>query len=89
LGDLVLSSSSRNGAAQGISHALLLDAAVTHARQANGARIVEACPMLKRPSIPGPIGLFVGSVSVFEQAGFQDGHANGRSGRPLMRKVLA
>lgn len=70
---------------QGISHALL-KAAVAHAKQ-NGARIVEACPMLKA-SQSKSIGLFVGSVSVFEKAGFET-IIERKVGRPLMRKVLA
>ena len=70
---------------QGISHALL-EAAVTHAVN-NGARIVEACPMLKAKQSKS-IGLFVGSVSVFEKAGFET-VIERKPGRPLMRKVLA
>jgi len=70
---------------QGISHALL-SAAVAHARD-NGARIVEACPMLKA-SQSKSVGLFVGSVSVFEKAGFER-VAEWKPGRPLMRQVLA
>lgn len=70
---------------QGISHALL-EAAVAHAKQ-NGARIIEACPMLKAKQSKS-VGLFVGSVSVFEKAGF-DRVAERKPGRPLMRKALA
>lgn len=70
---------------EGISH-LLLDAAVTHARQ-NGAHIVEACP-IEKAEHSRSVGLFVGSVAVFEQAGFQL-VAERKPGRPLMRKVLA
>ncbi len=70
---------------QGISHALL-EAAVAHAK-ANGAQIVEACPMQKAKQSKS-IGLFVGSVSVFEKAGFQT-VIERKIGRPLMRKILA
>lgn len=70
---------------QGISHALL-DAAVAHARK-NGARLIEACPMRKAKQSKS-IGLFVGSVSVFEKAGFET-VIERKAGRPLMRKVLA
>ncbi|MBV6652084.1 MAG: GNAT family N-acetyltransferase, partial [Hoeflea sp.] len=70
---------------EGISH-LLLDAAVTHARQ-NGARIVEACP-IEKAKHSRSVGLFVGSVAVFEQAGFEP-VSERKPGRPLMRKVLA
>jgi len=70
---------------EGISHALL-EAAVAHARD-NGARIVEACPMLKAKQSKS-VGLFVGSVSVFDKAGFVVA-AERKPGRPLMRKVLA
>tara|TARA_R110002020_G_scaffold3124_3_gene14342 strand:+ start:4981 stop:5559 length:579 start_codon:yes stop_codon:yes gene_type:complete len=69
---------------QGISHALL-DAAVAHAR-ANGARVVEACPMLKAKQSKS-VGLFVGSVSIFEKAGFTT-VIERKIGRPLMRRVL-
>ena len=70
---------------QGISHALV-EAAVFHARD-NGARIVEACPIEKAKHSKS-VGLLVGSVSVFEKAGFQIA-AERKSGRPLMRKILA
>ena len=70
---------------QGISHALL-EAAVAHAKH-NGAPIVEACPMLKAKQSKS-VGLFVGSVSVFEKAGFER-VAERKPGRPLMRKALA
>jgi predicted GNAT family acetyltransferase len=70
---------------QGISHALL-EAAVEHAKH-NGARILEACPMFKAKQSKS-VGLFVGSVSVFEKAGFER-VAERKPGRPLMRKALA
>ena len=70
---------------QGISHALL-EAAVTHAGN-NGARIIEACPMLKAKQSKST-SLFVGSVSVFEKAGFET-VIERKPGRPLMRQVLA
>ena len=70
---------------QGISHALL-EAAVSHARN-KGARVVEACPMRKARQSKS-IGLYVGSVSVFEKAGFET-VIERKAGRPLMRKVFA
>jgi hypothetical protein len=73
---------------EGISHALLLDAAVTHARQPM-APASSRPARSKRPSIPGPIGLYVGSVCSVRAGGFSRRLPNGRSGRPLMRKVLA
>ena len=70
---------------QGISH-VLLDAAIAHAK-GNGARLIEACPM-KKAKQSKSIGLFVGSVSIFEKAGFQT-VIERKIGRPLMRMVLA
>lgn len=64
---------------------LLVQAAIEHAAR-NGARLVEACPMLKAKQSKS-IGLFVGSVSVFAKAGFET-VAERKDGRPLMRKVL-
>jgi predicted GNAT family acetyltransferase len=69
---------------QGLSHDLL-KAAVAHAMH-NGARIVEACPIARAKHSKSP-GLFVGSVAIFERAGFKV-VAERKPGRPLMRKVL-
>lgn len=69
---------------QGLSH-LLVQAAIEHAAR-NGARVVEACPMLKAKQ-PKSVGLFVGSVSVFAKAGFETVPER-KDGRPLMRRVL-
>ncbi|MDP2120937.1 MAG: GNAT family N-acetyltransferase [Hoeflea sp.] len=70
---------------QGISH-VLLEAAVTHAKD-HGAKLVEACPMRKAKQSKS-MSLFVGSVAVFDKAGFQT-VIERKVGRPLMRKVLA
>ena len=50
---------------------------------ANGARILEACPM-DQSKDSRSVGLFVGSARVFEKAGFQR-LAERKKGRPLMR----
>lgn len=66
---------------QGLTHRMVA-AGLDHAR-ARGARLVEACPMtLSRDS--RSIGLFVGSKSVFDKAGFRV-VAERKPGRPLMR----
>jgi Acetyltransferase (GNAT) family. len=69
---------------KGLSHAMV-EAGIVHAR-ASGARVLEASPMdqAKRSK---SIGLFVGSTSVFEKAGFQT-VARQKPNRPLMRMVL-
>lgn len=69
---------------QGLSHALVA-AGIDHARE-NGARVLEASPMdqAKRSK---SIGLFVGSTSVFEKAGFET-VARQKPNRPLMRFTL-
>lgn len=69
---------------EGISHALVR-AATRHAHS-HGARLIDACPMLKAKR-SGSIGLYVGSVSVFAKAGYEV-VAERKEGRPLMRKVF-
>lgn len=69
---------------KGLSHQMLA-AGIGHAR-ANGARILEASPMDKAKQSKS-IGLFVGSTSVFEKAGFKT-LARRKEGRPLVRLVL-
>jgi predicted GNAT family acetyltransferase len=69
---------------KGLSHRMVAEAAL-YAR-ANGARLVEASPM-DRAKQSRSIGLFVGSTSVFEKAGFVE-VARRKEGRPLMRLVL-
>ena len=69
---------------RGISH-LLLSAAIDYAR-ASGAHLLEACPM-DRAKRAKSVGLYVGSTSVFEKAGFVV-VARRKEGRPLMRLVL-
>lgn len=66
---------------QGLSHKMV-SAGLDWARQ-NGARLVEASPM-DRAKTSKSIGLFVGSTSVFEAAGFAE-VARQKPGRPLMR----
>lgn len=66
---------------QGISH-LLTQAAVDFA-VANGAVKLDACPMRKAKQSKS-VGLCVGSVSVFQKAGFKI-VAERKEGRPLMR----
>ncbi|MCB1406771.1 MAG: hypothetical protein KDK01_11075 [Rhodobacteraceae bacterium] len=68
----------------GLSHTFVA-AGLAHARE-NGARIVEASPM-DRSKHSKSVGLFVGSTSVFEKAGF-DTVARQKPNRPLMRKIL-
>ncbi len=69
---------------RGITHRLV-EGGVDFAR-ANGARLVEACPIdLSRDS--RSIGLFVGSSRVFERAGFER-LVERKAGRPLMRLAL-
>ncbi|WP_244491062.1 GNAT family N-acetyltransferase [Paramesorhizobium deserti] len=69
---------------KGISH-VLLASGIDFAR-ANGARVLEACPM-DRAKQSKSIGLFVGSTRVFEVAGFEK-LAVRKEGRPLMRLEL-
>jgi hypothetical protein len=63
----------------------MLAAGIALAR-ASGARLLEASPM-DRAKQSKSIGLFVGSTSVFEKAGFAE-VARAKEGRPLMRLVL-
>lgn len=69
---------------RGLSHTLVA-AGIDFAR-ASGARLLEASPM-DRAKHSRSIGLFVGSTSVFETAGFQT-VARQKPNRPLMRRVL-
>ncbi len=68
----------------GLSHRMVAEGIVF--ARANDARIVEAAPM-DRASRSGSIGLYVGSTTVFEKAGFVE-IARQKPGRPLMRLVL-
>jgi predicted GNAT family acetyltransferase len=69
---------------KGVTHRLV-EGGIAFAR-ANGARLVEACPMdLSKDS--RSIGLFVGSSRVFEKAGFER-VVERKAGRPLMRLVI-
>lgn len=70
---------------KGLTHRLV-EAGLDFARQ-NGARLVEACP-IRQSKDSRSIGLFVGSVRVFEKAGFET-VAERKEGRPLMRYALA
>lgn len=75
----------RTGArGSGVTHRLVA-AGIDHAR-ASGARMVEACPMVQART-SASLGLYVGSASVFEKAGFRP-VAERKKGRPLMRLVL-
>jgi len=68
----------------GLMHRLV-EAGLDFAK-ANGARVIEACPIDK--SRGANVGdLYVGSTQVFERAGFSK-VAERRAGRPLMRRVL-
>lgn len=69
---------------RGLSHALVA-AGIDFAR-ASGARLLEASPM-DRAKQSKSIGLFVGSTSVFEKAGFAT-VARQKPNRPLMRLTL-
>ncbi|MBI1219087.1 MAG: GNAT family N-acetyltransferase [Rhodobacteraceae bacterium] len=74
----------RDERGKGLSHAMLA-AGIDHARAA-GARLLEASPM-DRAKRAKSIGLFVGSTTVFEKAGFTE-VARRKEGRPLMRLML-
>ena len=52
--------------------------------KANGARIVEACPIDGKT---GNVDAYVGLISVFERAKFKE-VARRKSNRPLMRRSL-
>ena len=69
---------------KGLSHTMVAKG-VAHAR-ANGARLVEACPM-NRSKQSRSASLYVGSTAVFTKAGFRK-VAEKRAGRPLMRLDL-
>jgi hypothetical protein len=69
---------------RGLSHPFL-QAGIDFARH-NGARLLEASPM-DRAKQSKSIGLFVGSTSVFQKAGFTE-VARAKPGRPLMRLAL-
>ncbi|SMF51136.1 GNAT family N-acetyltransferase [Neorhizobium sp. CSC1952] len=69
---------------KGNSHRIL-DAAVRFARE-SGARILESCPM-EQAKTSKSLGLYVGSMRVFEGAGFRE-IARRKDGRPLMRLEL-
>jgi len=66
---------------KGNSHRIL-DAAIRFARE-SGARRIEACPM-EQAKTSKSLGLYVGSMRVFEAAGFRE-VARRKEGRPLMR----
>lgn len=69
---------------QGLSHAMVA-AGIDYAH-ANGARLLEACPMDHAKQAKS-VGLFVGSTRVFEKAGFGEAVLR-KPGRPLMRLEL-
>ncbi|MCT8997130.1 GNAT family N-acetyltransferase [Chelativorans intermedius] len=69
---------------RGHTHALV-EAGIAYAR-AQGARLLEACPM-RQSKDSRSIGLFAGSQRVFDRAGFVT-VAERKPGRPLMRRVL-
>lgn len=69
---------------QGLSHHMVA-AGLDFARE-NGARLVEASPM-DCAKQSRSIGLFVGSTSVFQKAGFVE-ITRAKPGRPLMRYTL-
>lgn len=69
---------------KGLSHAFVA-AGIEHAR-ASGARVLEASPMDQAKQSKS-VGLFVGSTSVFEKAGFET-VARQKPNRPLMRLAL-
>lgn len=68
----------------GLTHRLVAGG-IDFAR-ANGARLLEACPVDQAKTSRSP-GLFVGSTRVFEQAGFT-AVARRKPGRPLLRLAL-
>jgi predicted GNAT family acetyltransferase len=69
---------------RGYSHRMLSHA-VQFARDA-GARMLEGCP-IERTKQSKSVGLYVGSLRIFEAAGFHE-VARRKDGRPLMRLVL-
>lgn len=70
---------------RGLTHQLV-KAGIDYAR-ANGARLLEACPM-RESKDSRSLGLYVGSQRVFEKAGFVT-VVERKPGRPLMRLGLA
>ncbi len=70
---------------RGLSHRMVAEG-IAHAR-AGGARLLEATPMDHARQAKS-IGLYVGSTSVFQKAGFTE-VARQKPGRPLMRLILA
>lgn len=69
---------------RGLTHRLVAGG-IDFAR-ANGARLLEACPMDQAKTSRSP-GLFVGSTRTFEKAGFSE-VARRKPGRPLLRLAL-
>ncbi|MCB6179190.1 GNAT family N-acetyltransferase [Rhodobacter sp. Har01] len=69
---------------RGLTHALLAEG-IAFAR-ANGARLLEAAPMVKAKQSKS-IPLFVGPAATFRKAGFLE-VACRKEGRPLMRLTL-
>ncbi|MDE1990972.1 MAG: GNAT family N-acetyltransferase [Rhizobiaceae bacterium] len=69
---------------KGYSHRMLSEA-VNFAKQ-SGARILEGCP-IERTKQSKSVGLYVGSLRIFEAAGFSE-VAKRKDGRPLMRLEL-
>ena len=74
----------RNARGRGLTHALV-NAGVGFARD-NGARRLEACPMVLSKDASS-LGLFVGSKRIFDRAGFAM-VAQKTANRPLMRLEL-
>jgi len=75
----------RNGwRGKGLTHRLVAGG-IAHAT-AEGARLLEACPMTQSKDSRS-VGLFVGSTRVFEAAGFER-VVERKAGRPLMRLIL-
>ncbi|WP_133706498.1 GNAT family N-acetyltransferase [Rhizobium sp. BK313] len=69
---------------KGYSHRMLSEA--VNFAKASGARILEGCP-IERTKQSKSVGLYVGSLRIFEAAGFSE-VAKRKDGRPLMRLVL-
>ncbi|MGY5806125.1 GNAT family N-acetyltransferase [Rhizobium sp. LEGMi198b] len=69
---------------KGYSHRMLSEA--VNFAKASGARILEGCP-IERTMQSKSVGLCVGSLRIFEAAGFSE-VAKRKDGRPLMRLVL-
>ncbi len=71
---------------QGLSKALIC-AAIEYARE-NGARIVEAYPLIPEESKSPQYGMYMGLASTFRQLGFEE-VARRSSMRPIMRYIVA